>query len=257
MAVRPPKKTARQLRIDKFARVSTVALHDKRLTPRDKLVYVALCDFMDLTGRCWPSVRAIGEITGQGRTTIFAALQTLESLGYIERIQRHATSNLYRVNELPLTDFIRPSDDMNSSDSDQHQSESELTQESTSVYVVFDEETGALRNSTDPRTESGQKEDKEIELIKELWKKALPDSPLGMRNETQNRAFVYFCRKEGITPRLVNDIISLVLQSSFLQGMNERHWKPSLFWCLKNREKILQGRYTNYKNTAGNIELRF
>lgn len=248
--VRPSKP----IRVDKYARVSSVALRDQRLTARDKMVYVALCDHMDVTGRCWPSVTTLCALSGLGKTAVHQGLYVLESLGYIERIQRHATSNLYRVYELPMGDLVDAyRDDSDCPPNGDQSSRDEPTETPSRVYVEFDERSGLLREAEGGCPAGGAKEYKELELIKDTWKRSLPKHPLGTRSETDEKVFVYFLRREGVSARLVNDIISMVLRSTFLLGLNERKWHPSLVWCIKNREKILSGKYDNYENKGGDI----
>lgn len=247
-------RPTKPIRVDKYARVSSIALRDQRLTTRDKMVYVALCDHMDITGRCWPSVTTLCAISGLGKTAVHQGLYVLESLGYIERIQRHATSNLYRVYELPMGDLVDAyRDDSEGSPNEHQSSQNEHTEAPARVYVEFDSRSGLIREADTPYPPNGDKEYKELELIKDTWKRSLPKHPLGTRSETDEKVFVYFLRREGVSARLVNDIISMVLRSTFLQGMNERKWHPSLVWCIKNREKILSGKYDNYENKGGDI----
>lgn len=245
------------VRVDKFARVSGVALRDGRLSARDKIVYVAICDHMDTTGRCWPSVAKLCELSSLGKTAVHAALDVLESLGYVERIQRHATSNLYRVYEIPMADFVSQDSDGDTPQDGGQSSPDEPTDGTADGYFMFDKRTGRLRTTASRTPQDGDKEDKEIDKIKDLWKKELPQNPLGTEKPDQNRAFGFFLRNNGIREATVRDVIAMVKKSHFLQGRNEKYWKASLFWCLKNREKILQGRYTTYTNLAEDEEFTF
>lgn len=234
------------VRIDKFARVSGVALRDGRLSARDKIVYVAICDHVDTTGRCWPSVSKLCELASLGKTAVHAALDVLEALGYLERIQRHATS----VYEIPMADFVSPDSAEDTPQDGGQGSPSEPTDCTGDGYFMFDKRTGRLRTTANRAPLDGDKEEKEIDKIKEQWKKALPQNPLGTEKPDQNRAFGYFMRNNGIREATARDVIAMVKKSHFLQGRNEKFWKASLFWCMKNREKILQGRYTTYTNLA-------
>lgn len=240
------KKINKPIKVEKFARVSSIALRDVRLGQKGRLVYVALCDHMDLTGRCWPSVERIKALTGLGKTTIHEALDILESLGYIERIKRNATSNLYRVYEIPMNDLIEYA----SSLAERGTPRGEQGDRTLHEYYVFDEQTKVLRLTGTGSPPSDQKEEKREDEIKETWKKEL-QNPLGTEKKEQEMALRYIVRKENITLETVKDIIAMVKQSNFLQGQNERMWKPSLLWCIKNRERILSGRYTNFVNRAG------
>ena len=243
------------IKVDKFARVSSVALRDGRLSARDKIVYVAICDHQDVTGRCWPSVAKLCELSSLKKTAVHAALDVLESLGYIERIQRHASSNLYRVYSVPMADFVSPADELPSSQDGEQSSPDEHTDGLSGEYFVFDSRSGRLRSTATGSPFDGDKEENRINNIKKIWKEELPQNPLGTEKPDKNKAFSYFVRREGITEATTRDIVAMVKQSDFLQGRNEKYWKASLFWCLKNREKVLQGRYTTYTNRAGDIEI--
>lgn len=254
---------SRPLSAGKFARVSSIMLRDQRLSTRDKMVYVALCEFQDPSGRCWPSVTSLSRISGLGRTAIHEALIVLQSLGYIERQTRIATSNYYVLDTVPINDLF--DDDGNSADGHvstyppggERCSPREQWEGSEGELLVFDQRTGKLRFADNPPSQDEHKEEKEIEKIKELWKEGLSASqnPLGTEKSKNMKAFLYYYRHFGASVATVESLITMVKQSSFLQGQNERRWKPSLWWCLKNRERILSGTYSNYREKSGDIEI--
>ena len=260
----------RPLKADKFARVSSILLRDKRLSTRDKMVYVALCEFQDPSGRCWPSVNSLSTISGLGRTAIHEALVVLQSLGYIERQLRNATSNYYVLSTVPLSDLF--DSDGNGEDGHVSLTDPPSAPRPSGGYVcspgeqfacpdsglwVFDERTGKLRLADDPRPHDELKEEKEIERLKELWNEALPMNPSGIEKPEQRRAFNLYWRHSRAEVGTIENLIAMVKKSPFLQGQNERYWKASLFWFLKNREKILQGRYTAYQTGGDTIEVEF
>lgn len=78
------------------------AFAQKGLTPTRKFVLVALADRCNKdTLRCDPSVNRLSEDTGLARPTVFRALEDLESLGLVERVERtrqngSRTSSEYR-----------------------------------------------------------------------------------------------------------------------------------------------------------------
>lgn len=237
---------AKPIKVDRFARVSSVALRDRRLSTRDKMVYVALCDHADITGRCWPSVDRLRDLSGLGKTAVHAGLDQLEALGYIERIKRSATSNLYRVYPIPMNDVM----EFDSSLDERGTPPGEHAVSPQGEYFVFDKRSGVLRYAGTGSPLDEHEEYQRIEEIKKEWNENL-QNPLGTEKKEANLAFRYYIRKEFIRLETIKDIIAMVKESDFLQGRNERHWKPSLFWCVKNRERILTGRYSNYTNKAG------
>lgn len=242
------------IKTDKFARVSAVLLRDKRLSCRDKMVYVALCDFQDCTGRCWPSVAKLCDLSSLGKTAVHEGLLVLEALGYIERIQRHATSNLYRLYDIPLCDFIQSGEDEDSTPNGELTPPDEQTEAPSSDYFRFDSRTGRLRMANSPCPLDGDKEEQGIDLLIRKWKSALPENPSGTDKPAKRKAFGYFLRSENIAPSTIDNVIAMVQKSEFLKGRNEKGWYASLFWCLKNREKILSGTYTTFgRHDTGNV----
>ena len=117
--------------------------------------------------------------------------------------------------------------------------------------MVFDERTGVLRLTDTPSPLDEHKEEKEIEQIKESWKVVLPGNPTGLEKAKILKIFVFYKRHYGATEGLVRSLAIMVQKSKFLQGQNERNWKASMFWCLKNREKVLGGEFTDYRDKSG------
>lgn len=70
------------------------------LSPSDKLVAVGLCKFTDRQGVCWPSVKALMDLTGLSDRQIQRSLQALTAAGFLKASPRfrgkRQTSNLYR-----------------------------------------------------------------------------------------------------------------------------------------------------------------
>lgn len=252
-------KKSRPLRIDKFARVSSIMLHDRRLTTRDKMVMVALSEFQDPAGCCWPSIASLCKISGLGKTAVHEGLLVLESLGYIERQVRLSTSNYYRCSQLPINDLLDHDKDGNGEDGHvarspsggQGGSPSELWGGSESDLLVFDQRTGVLRLAETSPPLSEHKEEKEIEQLKDLWKEVLPLNPTGLEKPKIYKIFLFYKRHYGASAGVVKNLAEMVKKSKFLQGANERKWKASMFYCLKNREAILSGRYTDYRDKSG------
>lgn len=89
----------------KWAKVPSPALHDKRLKTSDKMTYVALCEFADRSGNCWPAVPTIAAVASLSVRAVQMSLSRLELIGYIQRRGRseggRAKSNVYRIAVIP------------------------------------------------------------------------------------------------------------------------------------------------------------
>ena len=81
-------------------------IFDLELKPRDFTVYCCLLRHSDSKdGSCFPSRRVIAKECGMDRKTVDSAIENLQSLGLVKKIQRHRedgtrTSNLYYVASL-------------------------------------------------------------------------------------------------------------------------------------------------------------
>lgn len=64
----------------------------------DRLVLIALCEFADATGLCWPSVPTVARMTGLHRTTVFRSIAQLVDDGHLLRAKGRGKSNTYRLN---------------------------------------------------------------------------------------------------------------------------------------------------------------
>ena len=254
---------SRPMKADKFAKVSSIMLRDGRLCTRDKMVMVALCEFQDAAGCCWPSVASLCRISGLGKTAVHEGLVVLESLGYIERQKRLSTSNYYRCSQLPINDFLDLKDSRSAEGEEANQSSPAGDRCSSGEHwdspegerLLFDERTGKLRLADSPPPQDELKEEKEIELIKELWKEALPLNPTGLEKQKMNKIFIFYRRHYGASEGLIRALADMVKKSKFLQGQNDRNWRASMFYCLKNRDAILSGKYTDYRDVSGDQEI--
>lgn len=83
-----------------------------QMPPTAKAVLMALADFADDDGRCWPSISGLCEWTCFGRTAVIDAIKFLESAGVViaDRSNRYRTS--YRVipTGKPGNELVRQAD---------------------------------------------------------------------------------------------------------------------------------------------------
>ena len=77
-------------------------LEDAGLKPPTRLVLVAVCNYADEHGECFPTQKKLGKNTGMTARTVRSHLQALEGAGYISRDHRQRedgsrTSDLIRI----------------------------------------------------------------------------------------------------------------------------------------------------------------
>lgn len=65
-----------------------------------KAVLVAIADYADEMGRCWPSQKRIAEDTEFGERTVRRALSELEEMGFIKRDNRHSPDKMTYMSDI-------------------------------------------------------------------------------------------------------------------------------------------------------------
>lgn len=76
----------------------TTACRPLQMPPTAKAVLMAMADYADETGACWPSISGLCEYTCFGRSAVIEAIKSLEQIGVVvaDRTDRYRTN--YRVN---------------------------------------------------------------------------------------------------------------------------------------------------------------
>ena len=90
----------------------TAAFAVQGVTPSEKLLLLALANYADADGECWPSQATLTHDTGLSERTIRTALASLEGAGLVSRERRNRpngsrTSDLITLT-LPATIAVRP-----------------------------------------------------------------------------------------------------------------------------------------------------
>lgn len=62
-----------------------------------KLVLIALADYADKDGWCYPGVKKLSEKCGISPTTTKKCTSILKELGYVIKKRRFNTSNIYKI----------------------------------------------------------------------------------------------------------------------------------------------------------------
>lgn len=80
------------------------AVWDVRVgSPTDKLVLLALADYANDRGRCWPSVPALMQRTELSDRAVRTAIKRLSAAGHVEVIHRQRHSSIFTLHQVPPT----------------------------------------------------------------------------------------------------------------------------------------------------------
>jgi hypothetical protein len=66
-------------------------------TTTQKFVLLAMCEFADSTGLCWPSMQTLARMTGVHRATVARCIDELVTSGLLMRATGRGKSNTYRL----------------------------------------------------------------------------------------------------------------------------------------------------------------
>jgi hypothetical protein len=83
--------------VERFARIPLRAAGIRDLHGRDLQILVAISAHADLTGRAYPSMSTLAEMTGMGRGDVPRSIRRLEALGLISRESRPGRGCIYVV----------------------------------------------------------------------------------------------------------------------------------------------------------------
>lgn len=82
------------------------------LSPVEKLVMLALADWANDDGECWPSIKQIADKTGCGERTVQRAFRAAEDMGILKRHEVAGKGNRYTINprhaDTPVTETPPP-----------------------------------------------------------------------------------------------------------------------------------------------------
>lgn len=74
------------------------AVWEMKLPDSEKLILLALADWADDQGRCWPSVAQLSAKSSKSERTVQAALKSLESKGALARDMKPGKGTVYTIN---------------------------------------------------------------------------------------------------------------------------------------------------------------
>jgi hypothetical protein len=82
------------------------------MPPTAKAVLMALADYADDDGVCWPSIAGLCEYTCFGKSAVIEAIKSLERAGLVSanRADRYRTSYIVRIPAISSNELVRESD---------------------------------------------------------------------------------------------------------------------------------------------------
>ena len=80
----------------------TAAIKIRGVSPSEKLLLLALANYADETGNCWPSQTRLADDTCMSSRTVRTLLASLETVGYIAREQRRRPDGYRATDQITL-----------------------------------------------------------------------------------------------------------------------------------------------------------
>ena len=123
------------------------------LTPREKVVLLALADCMNATtGMCFPSARRLGELTGLQPRRVWDVLWLLEEKGLITRINRELDSGGQGSNRylLHLSEPVPPPTSLPITEPAQPYEENDIPPMSKTTHPYVENDTGSMSKTAHP-----------------------------------------------------------------------------------------------------------
>lgn len=239
--------------IKAFAMVPAILLEDRRLSQRDKIVYIALLSIIKSKNTvCYASAETISKKSGVGRTSIFQALSHLETLGYITRRSRKGTTDVIHISPLPVFDFddslyggsffgdYAPVDKLCK----------RIVEKAPCDYLVFNNQTRRVQFLNGSVSETEHDIEKLLKIIEE-FRRRCPDMPTGLEKKSARLDVLDVIIRGGYDVGIVDNIVAFVNKSSFVRGINARGEKKTLRWLIENYATCLDedSQYLDYEYT--------
>lgn len=235
-----------------FAMVSSFVVSDRRLSCRDKCVYMAICDFARGESRiCYAAAASIAERASLARSSVFQALTHLENLGYIDRRSRSGRTDIIRISPVPIYD-LHPK-----------YYGGELARRFQTVdklwikcvnnracdYLSFNLRTHRVQFSDGCEVDGGHEEEELLKIIKG-YSAAFPSLPTGLEKKSALLDTLALIGNEHITAEVLPAIIEFVRHSEFVRGTATKKGK-TLRWILQHLDECLDAdsQYLDYDAT--------
>jgi hypothetical protein len=229
--------------MSKFYKLSQDLAARKDLTGNDKLIYAIIRNCICISGKDYSPIgtRRLADMSGLGsRNTVLKAVQELEDYKLIVVKRRNnGESNLYYLPESG--------------------SESEPVQK-----------LDRFRNCTATGSES---EPEPVQKVSHIGRREFKRT---IESQSLEKTIVEYWNSKGNLPKVLTlskgrkshlaarlkepefrdrwkEVIDLIAKSSFLTGHNDRNWRATFDWVIKNADnylKILEGRYSNKADTG-------
>lgn len=221
-------------------KLMTAVWEREDLSSTQKLVLLALADWANDEGLCWPSINRLAikaSLTGRG---VQKAIRSLEDIGFIRRIEVVGKGNQYWIsiplnNVHPCTTFTQPLNDVHPTPEPRSPNTSEIHQLNTTLICA----------SNDAPEQPALIEDEQaisINDVVEAWNDTADKlgKPKVQRLSDGRKQVI----RQRIKQNTLDDFVTVfrnIERSEFL-----RNWKGMGFdWVFKagNFQKILEGNY--------------
>lgn len=205
------------------------------LTATQRYVLVAYADNADRHGKCWPEKSEIVDKTGLSRATVYRAIATLQTLGYLkETVDEKGRECVFLTLSHPETDRLTVRQPPSHCETESSHSE---TRPSHSETPYIEEPSRTVKNrKTPPHPPRG--ESAVIEDLFDFWKSQT--SRNGQTRLTPNRRKAIAARlAEGYDPELIRRAIAGAAASPWHRGENDRRRRfDDLTLICRSGEKL-------------------
>jgi DNA-binding transcriptional MocR family regulator len=245
-----------------IAAINHVKARWEGLLPSDKLILAAIAERTEKTRGCWPSRRILAIDTGLSLDTVKRSLKRLAEKRFIHRSGRMNESGSRASSLIEIVGFADPSP-VGAACTQRWVQEvpqggcSEAPRVGAASPLTYKDEP-KIEPEIEPKGEARDARDLSVELIPLETSKADPLEAFHSYNRTAQEIGLPVARslppgrRKSINARFREhgaDTWATVLEniraSDFLQGKNDRGWRPNLDWIIKpeNYAKVLEGNY--------------
>lgn len=218
-------------------RIMSAVWERQDITPTHKLVLLALADWANDEGLCWPSIDKLCTKSGLKRRSVQMAIQSLEQAGFLKREEIIGKGCKYWI--LSPVQEMHPRIKCTPPVQEMHPTRA-LDAPNTSI-------THQLTVNTIPETDVSDEQQLKVEDVVEVWNETA--SKIGgrtIRDITPERRQLL---KARIAQYKLDDFVQVfnnIERSPFLRG--DGGWRGCTFdWVFKkgNFQKILEGNYND------------
>ncbi len=213
-------------------------------SPTAKAVLLAIANYADEEGICWPSQEQLAEDTELSRHSIMRAIDALEEMGLLSRERRHRKDGC-RSSDLIMLDLSSTAQRSTEQRStEQRSTELRSTQQQPKSHSATAEPIRETISSSKARASKPKGEETlAFEAYNDLAGELGLSKAQLLTDERRSKIRQRLNDCGGLTGWI--DALGKIRGSPFLCGDNDRGWKASLDFLLKrtNFTRLLEGSY--------------